>query len=232
MALIVEAMLRNRDVFIVLGSLFGQGLLHGVGPDHCLAIGALASRGGLRRAVAVSVRFGLGHMAVLGVLATAAVIAGVVIPARWESALEVVGGASLLALGCWTLLRGVPIDSTHHHGDGVTHAHDLAEHDSSTDAAAARVSKGPVPLLAGALFGLSGVRSLVLALPLMVQRNPAVLVAGVALFGLGVLLSMVLVGYLTQRIASAAHRIERGLRVVVGLSSMACGAWWVIDHIG
>lgn len=218
-------------VLIVLGSLFGQGLLHGVGPDHCLAIGALASRGGLRRAVAVSVRFGLGHMAVLGVLATAAVVAGVVIPARWESALEVVGGASLLALGCWTLLSGVPNDPTHHHGDGVTHSHDLAEHDRPRGASSI-ASKGPFPLAAGALFGLSGVRSLVLALPLMVQRNPAVLVAGVALFGLGVLLSMVLVGYLTQRIATAAHRAERGLRVLVGLSSMACGAWWVIDHIG
>lgn len=221
-------------MLIVLGSLFGQGLLHGVGPDHCLAIGALASRGGLRRAVAVSVRFGLGHMAVLGLLATAAVVAGVVIPARWESALEVVGGASLLALGCWTLLSGVPSDPTHHHGDGVMHAHDLAEHSATTAAAAtaARASRGPFPLLAGAVFGLSGVRSLVLALPLMVQRNPVVLVAGVALFGLGVLLSMVIVGYLTQRIASVAHRVERGLRVLVGLSSMACGAWWVIDHIG
>ncbi|MDO9017956.1 MAG: hypothetical protein Q8S73_06295 [Deltaproteobacteria bacterium] len=220
-------------MFIVLGSLFGQGLLHGVGPDHCLAIGALASRGGLRRAVAVSVRFGLGHMAVLGVLATAAVVAGVVIPARWESALEVVGGASLLALGCWTLLGGVPGDPTHHHGDGVMHAHDLVEHPpGAAPAPAPAARRGFFPLVAGALFGLSGVRSLVLALPLMAQRNPVVLVAGVGLFGLGVLLSMVLVGYLTQRIATAAHRVERGLRVLVGLSSMACGAWWVVDHLG
>jgi nickel/cobalt transporter (NicO) family protein len=217
-------------VLIVLGSLFGQGLLHGVGPDHCLAIGALAARGGLRRAVGVSVRFGLGHMAVLGVLATAAVVAGVVIPARWESALEVLGGASLLGLGCWTLLAGMPAGSAHHHGDGVMHAHDLAEHGAAA-AAPSAVQRGPFPLLAGALFGLSGVRSLVLALPLMAQRNPAVLVAGVALFGLGVLLSMVVVGYLTQRVASAAHRAERALRVIVGVSSMACGAWWVIDHI-
>ncbi|MDB4927608.1 MAG: Nickel transporter UreH [Myxococcaceae bacterium] len=216
-------------MLIVLGSLFGQGLLHGVGPDHCLAIGALASRGGLRRALAVSVRFGLGHTAVLGALATATVIAGVVIPARWESALEVVGGASLLALGCWTLLSGVPSDATHHHGDGVMHAHDLTEHGPRASAVAV---KGPFPLLAGALFGLSGVRSLVLALPLMAQHDPAVLVAGVLLFGFGVLLSMVLVGYLTQRVATAARRVERGLRALVGLSSMACGAWWVIDHIG
>lgn len=218
-------------MWIVLGSLFGQGLLHGVGPDHCLAIGALASRGGLRRALAVSVRFGVGHMAVLGVMATAAVLAGVVIPARWESALEVVGGASLLALGCWTLLRGLPTDGAHHHGDGVLHAHDLAEHDPR-EAVLGVAPKGPLPLLAGALFGLSGVRSLVLALPLMARHDPAVLAAGVLLFGLGVLFSMVVVGYLTQRVATAARRVERGLRVLVGLASMACGAWWVIDHIG
>lgn len=221
-------------MLIVLGSLFGQGLLHGVGPDHCLAIGALASKGGLRRAVAVSVRFGLGHMMVLGVFATAAVVAGVAIPARWESALEVVGGASLLALGCWTLLSGVPSDPSHHHGDGVMHAHDLADHGPTGGATAkpSRVARGPFSLLAGALFGLSGVRSLVLALPLMVRRDPVTLLVGVALFGLGVLLSMVCVGYLTQRVATVAHRAERGLRAVVGLASMACGAWWVIDHIG
>lgn len=221
-------------MLIVLGSLFGQGLLHGVGPDHCLAIGALASRGGLRRAVAVSFRFGLGHTLVLGVLATAAVVAGVAIPARWESALEVLGGASLLALGCWTLLGGAHADSMHHHGDGVTHAHDLDEHAAPAPAGASGtvVAGGRVPLVMGALFGLSGVRSLAMALPLMAQRNPAVLVVGVALFGMGVLLSMVLVGYLTQRVAAAARRVERGLRVLVGLSSMACGAWWVIDHLG
>ncbi len=220
-------------MLLVLGSLFGQGLLHGVGPDHCLAIGALASKGGLRRAVAVSVRFGLGHMAVLGFFATAAVVAGVAIPARWESALEVVGGASLLALGCWTLLSGAAGEATHHHGDGVMHAHDLAEHDATkAPARSSLATRGPFSLVAGALFGLSGVRSLVLALPLMVQRSPLTLLAGVGLFGLGVLLSMVCVGYLTQRIATAAHRAERGLRALVGLASMACGAWWVIDHIG
>lgn len=223
-------------MLIVLGSLFGQGLLHGVGPDHCLAIGALASRGGLRRAVAVSVRFGLGHTAVLALLATAAVVAGVAVPARWESALEVLGGASLLALGCWTLLGGAPGAPTHRHGDGVTHAHDLAEHggpDGAAPGGSPVASKGgPFPLVAGALFGLSGVRGLVMALPLMALRDPAVLVAGVVLFGLGVLLSMVVVGYVTQRIATAARRVERGLRALVGLSSMACGAWWVIDHLG
>jgi nickel/cobalt exporter len=217
-------------VWIVLGSLFGQGLLHGVGPDHCLAIGALASRGGLRRALAVSVRFGVGHMAVLGALATATVVAGVVIPARWESALEVLGGASLLVLGCWTLLSGVASDATHHHGEGVMHAHDVVERGPRAGVVAG--AKGPFPLLAGALFGLSGVRSLVLALPLMAQHDPGVLVAGVLLFGCGVLLSMVLVGYLTQRVATAAHRAERVLRALVGLASMACGAWWMIDHLG
>lgn len=215
-------------MLIALGSLFGQGLLHGVGPDHCLAIGALASRGGLRRAVSVSVRFGLGHTAVLGALATAAVVAEVAIPARWESGLEVVGGVSLLALGCWTLLGGPAGGTAHHHGDGVTHTHGEYGHGASV----APVRSGRVPLVAGALFGLSGVRGLVLALPLMAQRSPVVLVAGVVLFGLGVLLSMVVVGYVTQRVAAAAHVVERGLRVLVGFGSVACGAWWVIDHVG
>ncbi len=210
----------------VLGTLFGQGLLHGVGPDHCLAIGALASRGGLRRALAVSVRFGVGHTVVLGALALAALLAGVAIPARWEAGLEVVGGVSLLVVGCWTLLSGGPATAPHHHGDGVMHSHDLGQH-----------GDGPAPrpatsLAAGAVFGLSGVRGLVLSLPLVARRSAWASMAGVLLFGVGVVVSMMAVGFLTQRVAVAARTVERALRLGVGLASVACGAWWIVDHLG
>ena len=56
--------------------------------------------------------------------------------------------------------------------------------------------------------------------------------AGVLLFGVGVVVSMMAVGFLTQRVAVAARTVERALRLGVGLASVACGAWWIVDHLG
>lgn len=212
-------------MFAALLSLFGQGLLHGLGPDHCLAIGTLAAAGGgMRKAAGVSVRFGLGHTVVLGAGALVAALTGFMIPERWEARLEVLGGASLLALGCWTVLSkrgflGHTHDGgdAHSHGEGADHAHQSAS--------------GRYQAAAGALFGLSGVRGLLLLLPLMARERVWSLAAGVTLFGAGVVLSMFLVGWFAQRAADAAMRWERGLRVPVGVASMLCGAWWVVSHV-
>lgn len=197
----------------ILGTLFGQGMLHGVGPDHCLAIGALASRGDLRRSLGVAARFGVGHTLMLGGCAAVAGVAGVAIPARWESTMEVLGGLSLLALGVWTLLRS----TTHGHAHGDDHAHG---------------DEGWRASLAGAVFGLSGVRGMLMALPFVVQRDRAMTALGVLLFGLGVVASMLAVGWVTQRVAGASNWVERGLRTAVGVASVLLGAWWVVDHLG
>lgn len=214
----------------VLATMFGQGLLHGVGPDHCLAIGSLASRGGLRRALSVSLRFGLAHTAVLAVCAIIAAFAGVAIPERWERALEIVGGLSLLALGVWTALDARAV-ATHDHGDGRAHVHLFDDgHAAKTPREEARVA-GSLSAVAGAVFGLSGVRALVLLLPATVQRSPFVLALSVLLFGAGVVVSMLAVGWLAQGVGARARRIERGLRGLVGVASMATGAWWVVSRL-
>jgi hypothetical protein len=211
-------------------SLFAQGLLHGLGPDHLLAIGALAtSGGGFRRAAGVSLRFGLGHTAVLALSALVATATGLMVPAQWETALEVIGGASLLILGCWTVLsrRGLvphthPPHGTHTHGACVDHTHEGVTLPSW--------ASERFQTFIGALFGLSGVRALLLALPWMAHHDFVATIVGIVLFGLGVVLAMFTVGWLTQRAASAT-RIECGLRIPVGVASMFCGAWWVVDHL-
>lgn len=218
-------------MWLVLGSLFGQGLIHGVGPDHCLAIGALATRGGLRRAFGVALRFGLGHTAVLAGCALAASMAGVVIPARWESAMELVGGASLMLLGAWTLWAP-PSTDPHTHDGLAAHAHtDGARVSGHTHPTARERRDGALSALVGAVFGLSGVRAMLMVIPFAMHQRGLALVFGVLLFGLGVVLSMALVGYLTQRVATRARIAEKVLQTVVGLASIACGAWWVIDHL-
>ncbi len=219
-------------MFGALATMFGQGLLHGLGPDHCLAIGALAaSGGGMRKALGVSLRFGVGHTAVLAAGALAAAFLGVAIPARWESSLEVLGGVSLLALGCWTALSRTGMVA-HAHG-GVAHSHGTGTtpHTHDRDGTPDPVASGRVQALAGALFGLSGVRGLLMLLPFTARERALGLTGAVLLFGVGVVLSMFAVGWFAQRAASAATRWERGLRVPVGVASMLCGAWWVVEHL-
>lgn len=215
----------------VLATMFGQGLLHGVGPDHCLAIGSLASRGGLRRALAVSLRFGVAHTAVLAACATAAALVGVSVPERWERALEIVGGVSLLGLGVWTVLDARAV-ATHDHGDGRAHVHLFDDGHASVAKPRdeARVA-GSLSAVAGAVFGLSGVRALVMLLPAAVQRSPAIVALSVLLFGAGVVVSMLAVGWLAQGIGARARRVERALRLTVGVASMATGAWWVVSRL-
>lgn len=217
-------------MFGVLATMFGQGLLHGVGPDHCLAIGSLASRGGLRRALSVSLRFGVGHTLVLAICAVVAALAGVAVPERWERGLEMVGGLSLLALGVWTVLdlRAV---STHDHGDGRPHAHLFDDGHVRTPARdEARVASS-LSTVAGAVFGLSGVRALVMLLPVTAQRSPWVVLASVMLFGGGVVVSMLAVGWLAQGVGARARKLETALRLGVGVASMAVGAWWVVSRL-
>lgn len=219
-------------MFPALLTLFGQGLLHGLGPDHCLAIGALStSGGGMRRAAGVSLRFGLGHTVVLAVGAIVAAITGLAIPERWESSLEVLGGVSLLALGCWTVLSKKSL-VPHAHGGLGTHTHGADGHTHDHEGAVIPSwAGGRFQAVAGAVFGLSGVRSLVLLLPLMARERTLSLLLGVTLFGAGVVLSMFAVGWFAQQAAVTARRWERGLRVPVGVASMLCGAWWVVSHV-
>ena len=167
----------------------------------------------------------------LAVAAVVSLVLGVTISARWEAWLEVLGGVSLLALGCWTLLsRSGAL--AHVHG-GVAHTHDDARpHSHAGLDVAVTPTPGPfAQTLAGALFGMSGVRGLLMLLPLMGRDRAVMLSAGVALFGLGVVLSMFAVGWFAQRVTDAATRWERGLRVPVGVASMLCGAWWVVSHV-
>lgn len=219
-------------MFAALASLFGQGLLHGLGPDHCLAIGALSTAGGgMRRAAGVSLRFGIGHTVVLAAGALIAAVTGLAIPERWESALEVVGGVSLLLLGCWTVLSKHSL-LPHSHGGLEAHTHGSTGHTHDHDGVVIPTwAGGRFQTLAGGVFGLSGVRGLLMILPLMARQRALTLSLGVLLFGLGVVLSMFAVGWFAQRAAESAKRWEGGLRVPVGVASMLCGAWWVVSHV-
>lgn len=216
-------------MLLALVTLFGLGLYHGVGPDHCLAIGALSARGGMRHALRVSVQFGVSHSLVLAFCALGTTALGMAIPEGWESALEVLGGASLLALGLWTVFSANAL-IPHQHG-AETHTHDLADTTSHTHGGRSR-NGGRLAAVVGALFSLSGVRGLLLLLPLVLRQRTGTALFGVASFGLGVVCAMIAFGWLTQRVFARATAVERGLRLSVGVASVVLGSYWIFDHLG
>lgn len=215
------------------------GFLHGLGADHLMAIAALAVDGSADRRQARVLRtamgFAFGHAAVLGVGALLAVTAGLLLPAAVSSGAERVGGAMLIAIGAfglWTLTTGRAyghIHATPESGlQGRWHMH--LSHDAGHPARTH--GRGVMPVVIGALFAVSSLRAIMLLQPFSPDARAMalpVLLGLVALFGLGVLLSMSLFGVLLARVmslrtVSAVGRTAAGL---VAVSSILLGAYWM-----
>ncbi len=197
----------------------GQGLLHAVGPDHCAAMATLGTLGGARRRTALltALRFALGHAAVLGGVAAFCLLAGVGLSEAFERWAEVFGGGVLIALAITALLFPNSLRHGHPHWPG--HADEPHPH------AHARVSTA-----AGALMAVSGVRSLLLALPPLLVGGSMSLSAWTYLpgFALGILLGMGAVGLLfAEGLARMNARLGTWVQRAVALSSGALGLFWI-----
>lgn len=199
-----------------------QGLLHGLGPDHCAAMATLGVSASASRRAALrnALTFAVGHMAVLGAVAVFCVGVGIGISEAFERWAEILGGAVLVSLALAALFLPSVLRHGHAHlpHHGATHAH--PPHERSL-----RVSTA-----AGALMAVSGARSLFLALPPLVLGGTFRLHAWAYLpgFSLGILLSMGAFGLLVSAGSSRlgerwALTLQRG----VALASGALGVWWI-----
>jgi nickel/cobalt exporter len=170
------------------------------------------------RALAVAVRFALGHALLLAIGAGLIVAIGWSIPAPVERGGEMLGGALLIVMGLVTLqhLR------THH-------AH-LA---LGTSHVAHRASHSHVPTMLGAAFAVSSLRALAMLTPFGADLGTAplpLLVTLIAVFACGILVSMSLFGVVLARLLSmhALARIGHGAGALVGVSSVVLGVAWVL----
>src|SRR5687767_308600 len=149
------------------------GFLHGLGADHLMAIAALSLATPLgpsryARAFGLAVRFAVGHALLLAFGAGLVLFFGWQIPVRFEQGGEFAGGCLLIALGLivgWLTVSGRLYVHTHLHDNGErAHAHwhlHLGRQHSH------RPSIHTVlPGVMGAVFAVSGLRALVLSLPL------------------------------------------------------------------
>lgn len=220
---------------LLLASALTLGFVHGLGADHLTAIAALAGGGDAAaaraRAIGVAVRFAIGHALLLGLGSAAAILAGWSIPLVVERGGEIVGGCLLVALGAtglWAIGKGRMYG--HVHPPTGWHLH-LGRRDRHPVPSA---HTSAVPTLVGAVFAISSLRALTLLVPFGGGAGHAglpALIVLIALFAIGILLSMSLFGVALARVMStrAVARLGRAAGVLTAVGSIALGLYWIIS---
>jgi len=203
---------------LLLATALFLGFLHGLGPDHLMAIAALSVDGRLGtpaarrgRAIAVATRFAIGHALLLGAGAALIVLIGWSIPPHVERGGEMLGGGLLIVMGLLTL----------------QHLRARSEH------SALNTEHSHLPTLIGAAFAVSSLRALAMLTPFGSALGAAplpLLLALIGVFAAGILGSMVLFGVFLAGILSTRTltRLGHGASALVGVSSVLLGVAWVL----
>ena len=222
------------------------GFVHGLGADHLMAIAALSLATPLGparygRAFWLAVRFAVGHALLLSAGAAAVLFFGWQIPVRLEQTGEFVGGCLLIVMGLagsWLAFTGRVYAHAHAHA----HAHENAHgehallHSHWHLHVGKRHSHRPavhtaLPGVMGAVFAVSGLRALILSLPLWHgEHRLGMLLFLVALFAIGILTSMSLFGIVlahtldTKRLTG---HVARFAAATTAVGSLALGLYWI-----
>ena len=227
---------------LLLATALFLGFLHGLGADHLMAIAALSVGGAAEtavvrrsRAVGIALRFAAGHALLLALGAASLLLLGWSLPIVFERAGEVLGGTLLIVLGgigIWAVHAGRIYGHSHPHGNAAAaHWHLHVGRRERHPLAAAH---SHLPTILGAAFALSSLRALTMLAPFGSRLEAAplgTLLVMIAVFGLGILLSMSLFGVAFARVmsAAAAARLGHAAALLMGLSSMALGAFWIFS---
>lgn len=189
------------------------------------------------RALGIAVRFALGHALLLGAGAAGLIVLGWSLPMAVEQGGEVLGGALLIlfgGLGLWAAFSGRLYGHTHVHSNepaphwhlhfGERARHPLAEAHSH------------LPTIVGAAFAISSLRALTLLAPFGDRADGASLASLltlVAMFSLGILISMSLFGVAFARLMSAPAivRLGRASAVLMACASIGLGGYWIFAAI-
>lgn len=230
-------------------SVLALGFLHGLGADHLMAIAALSvtapAIGPSRdsRAFWLAVRFAAGHALFLTLGTAAVLLLGWQLPLWLDRAGEVTGGWLLILLGAmggWLTVTGRVYAHSHAHAHGP-HDHDEHGHDpphshwhihvGRRHEHHARSIHTALPGALGAIFAASGLRALLLALPLWgAPQEIGNLMSLVAVFAIGILASMSLFGIVVAHTLDARRMSAHAARFAAGataLGSLALGVYWI-----
>ena len=178
------------------------GFLHGLGADHLMAIAALSLATPLgparyARAFGLALRFAVGHAVLLALGAGLVLFFGWQIPVRFEQGGEFIGGCLLITLGLvvgWLTVSGRLYVHAHVHESGDHRAHSHWHLHFGRQHSHRPSIHTVLPGVLGAVFAVSGLRALILSLPLWNTADGAThfwsLLFLVTIFALGILMSM------------------------------------------
>jgi len=223
---------------------FSLGLVHAFDADHVMALSVFATReSGPGRAIAAGIRWAAGHGCVLLLAGIALLALGRALPPEVSLWAERVVGLTMIGLGIhvWIdLLRSRAHIHFHVHDDLPPHAHWHRHEEAASNGVGRPGGSGHQhrhgPVMVGALHGLAGSTPL-LAVVGVGSISPALGLAYLLLFALGVTLAMALVsgllGQLASRMAQGARdgrptRKLTALRALSAVGSMTAGGWLVV----
>jgi nickel/cobalt exporter len=225
---------------MLISSALVLGFLHGLGADHLMAIAALsvgtASDAPVfprTKALAVAVRFAIGHALLLAVGAGSLIALGWSLPLVVERGGEMLGGALLVvfgAAGLWGVTSGRVYGHTHQHGhEPAPHWH---LHVGRRDHHPASSAHSHVPTVIGAAFAISSLRALAMLTPFgqsVGATSVWTLFGLILVFAAGILLSMSLFGVAFARFMSAAvtARLGRAATCLMAIVSIVLGVFWI-----
>jgi hypothetical protein len=225
---------------LLISSTFVLGFLHGLGADHLMAIAALSigtagetAAVQRARALGIAVRFALGHALLLSIGAGGLIALGWSLPIVVERGGEMLGGSLLIVLGgagLWGIAAGRVY--SHTHPDGRRPAEQWHMHIGRQDRHPMPAAHSHLPTIIGAAFAISSLRALTLLDGFSdgIAAAPLPIVLGlVAVFALGILISMSLFGVALARLMSA-RALQRLSTVATGamaVASIALGVFWI-----
>jgi hypothetical protein len=231
---------------VLTGSMLALGFLHGLGADHLMAIAALSLATPLgparyARAFGLALRFAVGHAVLLALGAGLVLFFGWQIPVRFEQGGEFVGGCLLIALGVavgWLTVSGRLYVHSHVHdaGDHAAHSHwHLHVNWWTGRSHSHRPSIHTVlPGVLGAVFAVSGLRALILSLPLWNAAGGGThfwsLLFLVTIFAIGILMSMSLFGIVLAH--TLADRRMTGHVARISAAATAVGSLRCVQFFG
>ena len=190
------------------------GFRHAFEPDHLAAVTTLATRErGLASAARLGLAWGAGHTASVAVLATLLIVVGIHVPGRFYRAAELLVAALLVLLGVGTILSEMrehrrALGAAHAHAGRVPHVHPPTMR-SAMRALGFGVAHG--------LAGSGAIVVLLVAASSRVSEQATYLTA----FGLGTIVGMCAVSWLTGATAGSIARTHRLATSVVRVSA-AC----------
>ena len=186
------------------------------------------------RAFGIAVRFAAGHALLLAIGTAALLTLGWSLPLVFERAGEMLGGTLLILLGgvaIWGVCAGHIYGHSHQHGnEPAAHWH---LHVGPRDRHPAARAHSHLPTIIGAAFALSSLRALTTLAPFGGSVEAAsfgTLLVLIAVFAAGILLSMSIFGVAFARAMSAAvaARLGQVATIVMGVSSVALGVFWIV----